>query len=534
MKAIHADPKEIRKIFSDTYTIPDFQRPYSWEIEPCDKLWEDFIDFFNDKTLKDDRYFLGNIVIHLEGESFVVIDGQQRLTTLLLLIKNLHLKAGTVKALEECLKIKNPLTSELTNNLRVNSLVIEKDKEYLYDIIFNNGEKTPDNSILKINYKFFETKINEWWLREKNSTDKLNDLILTLLDQVVILPIHCGSEDDALTIFETINNRGMSLSDADIFKAKLHSAAKLDKDEFVKTWKELEDHEWLFRIYMHIIRAKEGDYGKETRLRSYFTSKNRLSDWKNVMTSIRSIYDIECNWGPTSDILTMWSVLYTYPNYYWNFPLYVFLHKYGKLENDEFTLPDKHIAKFTELIQNTIKYFYIKGVVYNSVNAVKDTVFRVCVLIEKEENYLDEYKRNLSNDYEEFERRIQNNQYGRYLKGLVLLAAYLNPRQDKDDFKDFIVKNYHIEHILPVKWNNYDGWTENSWDKNLNTLGNQIPLECKLNISAKNEFFDKKKDSYKKSLVQDAKDLVNIPEWTPDNWSPKQVEKQKRILDFFK
>lgn len=535
MKAIHADPREIRKIFSDTYIIPDFQRPYSWEIEPCDKLWDDFLTFYYSKDSKEDRYFLGNIVIHPNGDSsYVVIDGQQRLTTLLLLIKNLHLKAGIVKALEECLKIKDPLTSELTEKLRVNSLVIEKDREYLYDIIFNNGDKTPDTCNLKVNYRFFDTKINEWWLKENQSADKLNDLILTLLDKVVILPIHCGSEDDALTIFETINNRGMSLTDADIFKAKLHHFAKDDKDEFVRQWKELEKHEWLFRVLMHINRAQGGDYGKEIGLRAYYTSKNRLSDWRSVMQSLRSIYDIDCNWGPTNDILALWSILYTYPNYYWNYPLYVFLHKYGKLENDEFSLPEKYLGKFTELLQETLKYFYIKGIVYNSVNAVKDTVFKVCVFIEKEDNYLDEYKRNLSNDYAEFEKRIQNNQYGRYLKGLVLLSAYLNPNQNKDDFKDFILTDFHIEHILPVKWNNYDGWSQETWEENLNTLGNQIPFESKLNISAKNEFFDKKKESYRKSLVQDALDLINVSEWNPDNWQIKHVEKLKRILDFFK
>lgn len=534
MKAIHADPREIRKIFSDTYKIPDFQRPYSWEIEPCDKLWEDFIEFFNSKSSKEDRYFLGNIVIHPNGESFVVIDGQQRLTTLLLLIKNLHLKAGTVKALEECLKIKDPLTSDLTDKLRVDSMVLEKDKENLYDIIFNNGDKTPDYCNLKTNYKFIESKINEWWLKENNSTEKLNDLILTLLDQVVILPIYCGSEDDALTIFETINNRGVSLTDADIFKAKLHNSSKQEKDDFVRQWKYLDKHEWLFRVYMHIIRAKEGDYGKETRLRSFFTSKNRLSDWKNVMNSLQSIYDIEHNWGPTDDIISLWFILYTYPNYYWNYPLYVYLHKYGNLKNDEFILPEKYIDGFTELIIETVKYFFIKGVVHNSVNAVKDTVFRVCVSIEKQESYIDEYKKNLSDDFEEFERRIKNNQYGRYLKGLVLLSAFLNPRQKKDKFKDFIIRNYHIEHILPVKWNNYDGWTQETWELNLNTLGNQIPLEYKLNISAKNEFFDKKKDAYKRSLIQDALDLLEVEDWTRETWALKHEEKLKRLLEFFK
>ena len=534
MKAIHADPKEIRKIFAEKYVIPDFQRPYSWEIEHCDKFWDDLINFISEKESRDDKYFLGNIVIHQNGDGFVVIDGQQRLTSLLLLIKALHNRAGIVRALEECIKIKNPLTSELTDELRVNSNVLEKDKEYLYDIIFNEGNRTPDTSNIKINYKFFNEKINEWWLKEHQSPDKLNDLILSLLDQVVILPIHCGSEDDALTIFETINNRGMSLSDADIFKAKLHQSAKNEKDIFIKKWNEIDRHEWLFRIYMHICRAKDGDYGKEIALRSYFTTKNRLSEWKPVMETLSLIYDIQTNWTPSNDVVILWYILETYPNYYWNYPLFVFLNKYGKMEDGNYVLPENLMSDFTILLKETLIYFFIKGVVYNSVNAVKDTVFRVCSLIEKKSDYLGEYKKNLSNDFEEFEKRLNNNQFGRYLKGIVLLSAYLNPNQSKSEFERVITNNYHIEHILPKKWNNYDNWSQDTWEININALGNLIPLEWNLNISAKNEFFDRKKDSYSKSSVQDALDLVPIKDWYPDNLNNKTSEKIKRLMDFFK
>lgn len=535
MKAIHADPKELRKIFADKYIVPDFQRPYSWENEQCDKLWEDFIEFYESQNIKEDKYFLGNIVIHPLGDSFSVIDGQQRLTTLILFIKSLHSKAGTALVLEECLKIKDPLTSQLTNGLRLDSQVLENDKKHLYDVIFNNGDDTPDCN-LKRNYLYLGEKIDEWWKTKGNSTSELNKLILCLLDQVVILPIHCGSEDDALTIFETINNRGMSLTDADIFKAKLHNAAKEEKDTFVQQWKELGNHEWFFRILMHIYRAKEEDSGKEIALRSYFTStkKNRLADWNYVMRSLKMINNIESYWGPTAKINILWRILSTYPNYYWNFPLYVFLQKHGNFDGEEFSLPDEYIEEFHELIENTVKYFYIKGVVYNSVNAVKDTVFKVCVAIEQEKDYLSEYQKNLSKeDTEEFYRRLRNQQYGRYLRGLVMLAAYLNPDQDQEEFQDFTAGNYHIEHILPKKWNNYDGWNEKTWWQDLNTLGNLIPLEYRLNINAKNEFFSRKQEVYTKSIVQDAQDLLELDEWTPEHLQEKQEEKLERLGKFF-
>lgn len=136
MKAIHADPREIRKIFAETFVIPDFQRPYSWDEEECGKLWEDFLTFLEGQTDKTERYFLGNIVIHPVGDAFAVIDGQQRLTTLLLLIKALHQRAGTVQALEKCLRKEDPLTGALLNELRVESNVLATDRDHLFNLVF--------------------------------------------------------------------------------------------------------------------------------------------------------------------------------------------------------------------------------------------------------------------------------------------------------------------------------------------------------------------------------------------------------------
>lgn len=533
MKAIHADPKEIRKIFIEKYIIPDFQRPYSWDTEQCDKLWEDLSVFFIDKESKDDKYFLGNIVIYPDNDSYVVIDGQQRLTTLLLLIKALHQKAGTVKALEECLKIKDPLTSELTEQLRVNSLVLEKDREHLHDIIFNNGINIHDDCKLKNNYIHLDKNITDWWLSVNQSTDLLNQFILMLLDRVVLLPIHCGSEDDALIIFETINNRGMSLTDADIFKAKLHHSAQTERDSFIKQWNSLDNHEWLFRVYMHILRAKNGDTSKEPALRTYFSKNDRLKDWKSVMNSISLIYDIDENWSGSDDIYVLWNILFTYPNHYWNFPLFVYLHKYGSMSESGFSLPDAYSKQFHELLEQTFKYFFIKGVVHNSVNAVKDTVFKVCALIEKEDDYISEYYKNLGNDYDEFKRRLENRQYGKYHKGLILTASYLNPKQNKSDLAQVFRNGYHIEHILPKKWNNYDRWTQETWERDLNAIGNLMPLEWNLNISARNEFFIRKKENYKSSLVQDAKDLSQVDDWYPDNFTVRHQQCHDRLLNFF-
>lgn len=540
MKAITANPETIREIFSKRYIIPDFQRPYSWDNEPCEKLWDDIIDFYDRKESREDKYFLGNIVINPTSaaapDAWEVVDGQQRLTTLLLLIKALHSRAGTVKALEECLRIKDPLTSELTDELRVNSCVISEDRDNLHNIILSGIDPVPKCHLLD-NYKLFGEKIDEWWQLQGQTAAALNDLILTLLDNIVLLPIHCGSEDDALTIFETINNRGMSLSDADIFKAKLyHSIPKQQQNKFIEEWNALDNHDWLFRVLMHILRAQSGDSSKEIGMRSFFTAKsNPLSNYKQIIRSLKIIHAIDRVWYGNDEINALWQIMGTYPNYYWNFPLFVFLHKYGTFEDEtgEFALLEEHMPQFLLLLNATVRYFFIKGVAYNSVNKVKDTVYRVCVDIEQENDYLSTYDANITKSDEiNFTASLGADRLRRYQRGIVLLCAYLNPRQDKHDFAEFVDSKYDIEHILPKQWNNYDGWTDDLWAEQINMLGNLIPLTKALNIKARNEFFDKKKLEYKKSSIQDALDLLALPEWTPETIIEKQEEKINRLLTY--
>lgn len=503
MKTITAKPEDIRTIFSREYQIPMFQRKYSWEQEQCETLWDDLIDFHNEKDKKD-KYFLGNIVVHPidESEKFSVIDGQQRLTTLLLLIRALFDNAGTVKALEECLKIKDKLSSELTNNIRLNSDVIEDDKKDLEKIILE-GRCDDENSRLYINYDMFKKKISDW--KQGKTSDELNKLILTFLDNVVLLPILCETEDDALNIFETINNRGLSLSDADIFKSKLYAGIESSKrSEFIDEWNDLNDQEDLFRILMYICRAQENDISKEKGLRSYFSSKTgRLQNTGDVMASLKKINAIiDTKTGIYND--SLWNILENYPNQYWRYPLYVFLHKYLIWKEDcELYLPEEHYEEYKKLVMLTTAYYFVKGVVYNSVNTVKDTTFKVCAKIENNDNYLSEYIDNMGNDLKIFYDKLESADLGRCKRGIILLSGFLNKSQSVEDFYDLILNsNIEIEHILPRKWSDNNDWDEQEAKEVMETLGNLAPFEKKLNISASNEFFKKKKMPIKNQGLQ--------------------------------
>ena len=548
MKAIQATPKEVRKVFSDSYVIPDFQRPYSWDREQCEALWDDIASFHATAPASEERYFLGNIVVNpTDSGKWSVVDGQQRLTTLLLLIKAFFKSAGTYPALEKCLRILDKRTDVLTDELRVKSEVLADDATNLRKIIFDIIEDD-NNSKLAVNFRYIVKKIEEWRKATGNSADALLNLIDTFLDKIVLLPIECGSDDDALTIFQTINNRGMSLTDADIFKAKLyHSVPESERGAFIESWKHLgtsENAEWLFRVLMHIIRAKNSFTDKEIGLRPFFTANKSqyLADWHSIMMSLKKINAVSESWKVHPDnsgvIYSLWEILKRYPNQYWNYPLYVFLHKYGELSGSgEFALDEKYWGELEQLLIEAVKYYFIKGAVHNTVNAVKDTTFKVCAAIAAGKDYKAEFSANItaSDKMKMSALLIDSNIGTRYLAGFVILASYLNPHQDKAAFSEMLQKYYDIEHILPKAWNHYDGWTQEAHEACLNRLGNLMPLEREKNIKAQNEYLRKKKVFYKDSIVQDALDMESVPDngWTPQAVECKSDEKISRLNDFF-
>jgi len=399
MQAISATPETIKTVFSKKYIIPDFQRPYSWERDECVKLWDDIINFYEERKGnkgQNDQYFLGSIVLSPEidksaepwetSEAWEVIDGQQRLTTLLLLIKALHRHAGTYVELEECYRIKNAKTGDWTDKLRVVSNAMDDDRTLLEDIL-SHGEKDTQKKKPKIldNYTILGEEISKWWGNKKGNTEVLENLISVLLHKTVLLPICCDSEDDVLTLFEVINNRGKPLSDADIFKATLYRNTEESRQrEFKEEWNALEEHDSLFRKLMHITRAKAGDTTKEIGLRSFFRKEHRLSKCDEVMNSLKTIHKIK-DWRDDGEIDCLWGIMEKHPNKFWEYPLYVFLHKYGRIDStsNDFVLPKKKVGQFKKLLETTVRYFFIKGVVYRSINAVKDTVFKVCSRVRK-------------------------------------------------------------------------------------------------------------------------------------------------------
>ena len=265
---LNAEQKSIYDIFSgeNQYIIPPYQRAYSWTNIQCKALFEDIKKAFYDS--EQEGYFLGNIVLaksREERNKLEVIDGQQRLTTLILLIKVLLSFDKDNKALYNAIWIKDRRRDEEIQRLETN-VFMEKDFNYFKEVltfdfsdnicefIIEDDEKHYNLSFYeRLDYKehnLFEQNIC-YFYNELNKFSQHNDIFKFsdfLLDKIYILPIETEDMDankareKAIKIFETINNRGLNLSSSDRLKARLYSMAlnELEHEDFIEKWKELE------------------------------------------------------------------------------------------------------------------------------------------------------------------------------------------------------------------------------------------------------------------------------------------------------
>ena len=287
---LNAEQKSIYDIFSgeNQYIIPPYQRAYSWTNVQCKALFEDIKKAFYDS--EQEGYFLGNIVLaksREERNKLEVIDGQQRLTTLILLIKVLLSFDKENKALYNAIWIKDRRSDKEIQRLQTD-VFMEKDFNYFKEVLSFDFSKESnhiikeENNLFKKNIYYLYNKI--FYFSEHNDISKFSDF---LLDRIYLLPIETEdislekARKNALQIFETINNRGINLSTSDIFKARLYSMAlnELEHEKFIENWKKLQNKcdklnceiDDVFKIYSHILLKEQGDtFYRKIELKEFF------------------------------------------------------------------------------------------------------------------------------------------------------------------------------------------------------------------------------------------------------------------------
>lgn len=524
MSKLNIDQKNIGSLFSDKksdFLIPDYQRPYAWTEEECQTLWEDVFEFsfpegkynqFNN----DEEYYLGPIVTFKnDNGKLEVIDGQQRLTTIMLLLRAFYVRFGSMKT-EESMKTKELIAKCLwktdefgtanLNELKIDSEVAtDNDKEEFLEILKTGEVKDNQKSKYANNYRFFQKKIEEF-LNEY--LDVFSYLPIRILNNCILLPIEADNQNTALRIFSTLNDRGLPLSDADIFKAQFYKyySKKGEKDKFIRRWKELEETcekifkpqqgtpmDELFTRYMYYERAKQGNKSSTTEALRKFYEKEDYIILRNDQT-LENLYALADFWNDIANqdeerfskkILRKLFILNYAPNGMWNYFVSVYFMQNKDSENQ---LDEEKFYNFLD----TIIPFILAYAIYNpGVNALRTPVYAEMInIVNNKEVTFEEFKFELS----AIKNSIENYRYLNQrpiTKSMLTWWAFQNENQELLELSS----TFEIEHIFAKNRQENEKSLKNP--ENIETLGNKSLLEKRINIRASDYRFEDKVKYYK-------------------------------------
>lgn len=519
MSKLNIDQQTIKELFSNKRS--DFQRPYAWEEAECQTLWDDIFTFafpendYSRFNSDEDEYFLGPIVTFKNSAGKLeIIDGQQRLTTLMLLLRAFFSKFGNMKDanaistsedIAKCIWKTDEFGKPDKNKLKIDSEVsTDEDKEEFLSILKTGSIDVAQKSRYAKTYRFFQEKINEF-LSEYPSYFAY--LPTRILNNCILLPIEAESQDTALRIFSTLNDRGKPLSDTDIFKAQFYKfySDQGRKEEFIKRWKELEvicedifdapsgsPMDELFTRYMYYERAKLGIRLTTTEALRKFYEKDKYSIlkrndtldnleklalfWKSVLSQDDVIF--------SERILRRLAVLNYAPNGMWTYLVSVYFMQY-KDENNMLEEQD-----FYDFLSKITAFIWAYAFMRPGVNALRSPAYPEMIeIVNSREVDFEEYK---------FDKDAVRNVVENYVftNGRPITKSMLAWWAYNDEGQQLIPLDVtlEIEHMFSRKRQENERALT---DKNsLESLGNKVLLEKSINIRASDYRFSDKKKYY--------------------------------------
>ncbi len=541
---------------SHPFVIPEYQRPYAWTDDQVITLFEDLWDFASNQGDEENQrtYFLGTVVSYEneKGEQ-EIIDGQQRITSLFLLLRAIYtkLQSAAVKSkealnfisqIEPAIWRTDKLTGEVDySNILLESRVVNNECNSVLRDILKDG-KTVEGA--RDNYSKNYNKFLEMY--EKASKDNpliIYEFIYCVLNQAILLPITADTQDTALTIFSTLNDRGLPLSDADIFKAKIYGQLPADKkSEFIDEWKELDERaeyagesiQSLFYYYMFYLRAQEKDDKTTTPgVRKYYAGTDNkftrlyddlllgnLKKILNIWSVVNKKEKVEGeSWSEDIEIAKILDTLSSYPNEFWKYPVVVFYLQHSEEGDFESTF-----LKFLRKLFVALLSVYLE---IPTINAVKAAILKLNLAAIESNKPKFEFK---SVDEQLLADRIKN-PHRNAVRMLLKVIAY--EEQDK-----ILPDKWEIEHILPQKWqaNYFMNISDDIIKEKIEHIGNKIPFEKKLNIVAGNGYFGKKKKQYEESAITITKKMasLNLDDWTLDNIAERDIRVSDAVMALLK
>ncbi|OOP78052.1 DUF262 domain-containing protein [Helicobacter pylori] len=550
------------------YQIPIYQRPYQWTEENCEKLLDDL--FFNYEDDRESDYFCGSLVLvksdpNSKTETYDIVDGQQRLSTFILLAKVLadlynnclsNCSSGTknLERLQEGWKDRHTERKRLS----FNTIGSNAEDDFAYALEHFNDSQASKNKNNKNNYLKNAICLKNYLM--KKEIKNINDFIEWLYSYVKFITIICPNIDKALRIFNVLNTRGLPLNATDIFKGELlkELAKEEDQKKLVSRWNALNQKcsdndltmETLFSWYLTYLNTVTSKEKKEKELVTWFNKLNK--------TPLEYLKGVENFYNAYGEMLGMqdrhaYLLSYKDDDYLRVILCASLLHRYS----------DQDIEALKELL---VKFYYQDWVAgqtkstrsqtcCNIINALKEKKsvrYIASIVVKKyldDKNITQRFKDNLkdSNLYTKFYFAGKSVKKNSWLKPILILVEYFmsdnaNPAYIKMD------DDLHVERILPQNPDPSSQWVKDFSEEErglyTHSLANLTLLGGNKNSQASNLDFKEKKEIYMGNAVKLGKDkrgrektfrvmtcykmTIDVAQYT--EWTPKSLEKRKEEL----
>jgi len=472
------------------FVIPIYQRTYSWQIAQCEKLLKDIIRISKDPSVPG--HFIGSIVYFQEGihtvsdvPELLVIDGQQRLTTVSLMIAAIaeFVKENDIEIETNFTKLQNYylLNAEEEGNLRYKLLLTRKDKETLIDLIKGVPLNEDHSQRVYENFNYFKSKINK-----DNAEDIYNGIQRLFIVDVALEK----DKDNPQLIFESLNSTGLDLSHADLIRnyILMGQEVNLQKELYERFWYPMEQSygndystyfDWFMRDYLSV---KTGSIPKIDMVydsfKNYVQGDNAPKSIKEVVEDIYKFSNhyvkIVLHKEPDTEInlafksISKLKVGVSYP---------YFLPIYNDYKDE--VISKIELLEIISLIESYVFRRAICGIPTNSMNKTFSNLYKT---IQKDKyiesvkaslQLLESYKRFPTDS--EFEKEIVMKDVYNFRSRNYLLSKLENFKR-----KELVnVDNYTIEHVMPQNSNLSQEWRSmlgENWkaiqENYLHTIGN--------------------------------------------------------------
>jgi len=531
------EAKTVREIFDggSYFQVPDYQRPYSWEDEQIEQLWDDLYSAFQND---DPSYFLGPVILSRTNQGYnEIIDGQQRLTALTILfcvLRDLYFSNDN--------KILNRVKSLEENRYRLRLITQLNYQNQFEQEILNQVKFPKEKPVAKGKERLF---LNTAWiyrqkLNEIGTIDTIERFVNYILNNVVLITITCSNLASAIKLFQVLNTRGLDLSNSDLIKSHLYSRLNddLQRSKFISTWNQVEtiarqtgeSLENLFTYYEYYLLGRVPKRTLYLELEDQFRGKDPNTVIYEFKKFVEHYYDV-CELQSKE----AFSLRYLPNQVFWKSIL--------------ISAMMVDFPAFDELIKVIRRLYYAYWVAGYTTAKVRQLSFNIISML-KQGKALNEIKNEIDEKMgmDRVIQRVQESLDGdayenRWLKPLLVVLEY----EQTDDSKIIHIeldRNLHVDHILPKKWAFINYW-KNMWNEKdaiqwLNKIGNLALLSGRKNISASNRPFEEKKKSYDgkgldgKTAFLTSQVVAQKIDWTLKEVRERQswvTEQINRILD---